>query len=477
MLVVGAYLPASLVCSAFASAMHWLGLGVASLVLMLAMAPFAVSRCQAKHITEMEYAQKLFFYLHRCWIWLDGFASVLINVVLLFAFSCLTSGAGLGMNIETQWLLLWVLQAIALTANIAMCGIQVAACRAQGHAQGQPRHYSPSAADSTKQHRWSQGMEGCILLFSSLFLASLALIWRFELLRPGIWDATATPAAACEGCHCFTHNITTSIRKGVVYGTAPDLTSSRMLDLVLDVHEPNWDGFSNETGGGRPAIVMIHGGSFKWGSRNDEIQRREAVHLAKHGFVVFNIDYRVDGRQLLPQLGRVRNAVHDAKAAIRFVRRFADRFDVDASRIATWGSSAGAIISASQELVDEGQSGNPGFSSDVAAHVGLSGCLWPFLLLGAGGKNALSKHTPWFNVHGTHDTKVFPFLAQITYHFFRIHGYPSSNNVLAWIPGGEHEAWREATETGGQPPRHALRKHIMSFLVQSLKLQERRCSQ
>lgn len=475
LVIVGGYLPACLVCSAFSSAIKWLSLGVAFLVLTSAAAPFVVWRCQTKHITGRDYAHEAFFYLHRCWIWLDGFWSVVINVGLLVALSCFTSGAELGMNVETQWLWSWFLQAIALTANVAMCGIQIAACRAQSRAHAQPKLSSSSPADCADERRPSRCMRLSLPVSSSFVVASLALLWRLELVRPGIWDATAMPAPACEGCHCFAHNHTTSIRKGVVYGTVPDPTSTRLLDLLLDVHEPQGDVFSNKTGGGRPAIVMIHGGATKWGSRYDEIQKHEAVHMAKHGFVVFNIEYRTDRRQLLPQLGDVRNAIHDAKAAIRFVRRFADRFGVDTSRIATWGSSAGAIISASQELVDEGQSGNPGFSSDVAAHVGLSGCLWPWLLLDVGGKRALSKQTPWFNVHGTDDKQVLPFMAQLTYHFFRILGYPPSSNILAWIPNGNHEAWREATKPGGQPPMHALRRHIMSFLVQSLKLQERQC--
>lgn len=471
LVVVGGYLPACLVCSAFSSAIKWLSLGVAFLVLTSAAAPFAVSRCKAKKVAGRDYAYEAFFYLHRCWIWLDGLSSVLINVALLLAFSCLTSGAELGMNVETQWLWSWVLQAMALTANVAMCGIQIAACRAQRRAKVQPKHCSPNLADSADEGRPSQLIR---LSLVSFVVASLALLWRLELVRPGIWDATATPAPACAGCHCLAHNLTTSIREGIVYGTARDPTSTRLLDLLLDVHEPHGDVFSNTTGG-RPAIVMIHGGATKWGSRHDEIQKHEAVHMAKHGFVVFNIEYRTERRQLLPQLGDVRNAVHDVKAAIRFVRRFADRYGVDTSRIATLGSSAGAIISVSQELVDEGQSGNPGFSSDVAAHVGLSGCLWPWLLLDGGGKRALSKQTPWFNVHGTDDKQVLPFMAQLTYHFFRILGYPPSSNILAWIPGGKHEEWREAIEPGGQPPMHALRGHIMSFLVQSLKLQDHQC--
>ena len=43
---------------------------------------------------------------------------------------------------------------------------------------------------------------------------------------------------------------------------------------------------------------MIHGGNFMGGSKDWELIATEAEHFARAGYVVFNIDYRVDGRDL-----------------------------------------------------------------------------------------------------------------------------------------------------------------------------------
>src|SRR2546422_11513156 len=65
---------------------------------------------------------------------------------------------------------------------------------------------------------------------------------------------------------------------GVTY-SVPD-----SVPLLLDVYEPSG-------GGPFPAIVLVHGGGWKSGSRT--VVADEAATLARAGFVVFDIDYRL----------------------------------------------------------------------------------------------------------------------------------------------------------------------------------------
>ena len=73
----------------------------------------------------------------------------------------------------------------------------------------------------------------------------------------------------------------------------------------------------------------------------------EAFYFARAGFVVFNMDYRLEGNNYLVELSAVRAAVHDAKAAVRFLVANAEAFGLDVGRIAAWGESAGGIIASS----------------------------------------------------------------------------------------------------------------------------------
>lgn len=85
-----------------------------------------------------------------------------------------------------------------------------------------------------------------------------------------------------------------------------------------------------------PAIVVVHGGSWSAGERSDYPQWNE--WLAGQGYVVFDIDYR-----LAPQ-PNWQTATGDVKCAVGWVKANAERYGVDAARIALLGRSAGGHL-------------------------------------------------------------------------------------------------------------------------------------
>ena len=85
-----------------------------------------------------------------------------------------------------------------------------------------------------------------------------------------------------------------------------------------------------------PAIVVVHGGSWSAGERGDYPQWNE--WLARHGYAVFDVDYR-----LAPQ-PNWRTATGDVKCAISWVKANAARYEVDSTRIALLGRSAGGHL-------------------------------------------------------------------------------------------------------------------------------------
>ena len=159
-----------------------------------------------------------------------------------------------------------------------------------------------------------------------------------------------------------------------VYGSARDVTGRR-VDLDLDLYRgPARDRATKR------AIVFVHGGGFLTRSTRHKPAFTGLVrYFARLGYVTVSIEYRrrtyeqLEGRGLE---GAVRDASYDAKAAVRWLRRYADYFHVDRSRIALAGTSAGAMTALRAAYSeDEGTSGNPGRSSQVRAVVDLWGSL------------------------------------------------------------------------------------------------------
>jgi acetyl esterase/lipase len=130
----------------------------------------------------------------------------------------------------------------------------------------------------------------------------------------------------------------------------------------LDIYLPD------EGAGPFPVIVYIHGGAFMGGDKAD-VQVLPSLEGLKRGYAVVSINYRLSGEARFPAL------VHDAKAAIRWIRANAQIYHFDRSRIAAWGGSAGAYLalmlgtSAGVDRLEDLNMGNPDQPSTVQAVV------------------------------------------------------------------------------------------------------------
>ena len=167
----------------------------------------------------------------------------------------------------------------------------------------------------------------------------------------------------------------TAVTKNVQYGSAAD-QFGQTQSLLLDVYAPVGD-----TVTARPAIVWVHGGSFKSGDKSSSQIVSEATAFAKLGYVGASINYRLypsgctTNYQLATCVQEMTDAQHDAQAAVRFLRANAATYGVDPTRIAIKGVSAGAItaLHVGFNSDDPGTSGSPEFPSTVRAAVSVSG--------------------------------------------------------------------------------------------------------
>src|SRR5271166_5422409 len=92
--------------------------------------------------------------------------------------------------------------------------------------------------------------------------------------------------------------------------------------------------------GKAPVLVGIHGGGWQVGDR--KFYRHWGSYLAKHGYAVFAIDYRL----MKPGIKTWPGVVGDCRAAVQFVRAKAADLGLDPDRIGMIGDSAGAHLSA-----------------------------------------------------------------------------------------------------------------------------------
>jgi PelA/Pel-15E family pectate lyase len=150
-------------------------------------------------------------------------------------------------------------------------------------------------------------------------------------------------------------------QKNVVYNKIGE------RNLLLDAFSP-----SEKSNKLRPAILIIHGGGWRTGNRTQHYAL--AQRLATMGYVCFTPEYRLSTEALFPA------AVHDLKAAIRWVRANAATYNIDTNRIATLGFSAGGQLSALLGTTGdnpklEGDTGHLGHSTKVNAIVDMDGIL------------------------------------------------------------------------------------------------------
>ena len=85
-----------------------------------------------------------------------------------------------------------------------------------------------------------------------------------------------------------------------------------------------------------PAIMMIHGGAWRFGTK--DAYRDAAVRYARSGWVAVSINYRLGPAGVYPR------AVQDCVCALAYLRAHADDYGIDPNRIAVTGYSAGGHL-------------------------------------------------------------------------------------------------------------------------------------
>jgi len=121
--------------------------------------------------------------------------------------------------------------------------------------------------------------------------------------------------------------------------------------LRVDIYQPE------KRDGPLPAVVVVHGGAWFHGDKSTYAFGLHDRWLAAQGYVVFDVQYRTSGGWPAP--------LADVKCAVRWVKRNAARYGVDADRLALIGRSAGGHLALMAAYTADDDRFPPGCAGDA----------------------------------------------------------------------------------------------------------------
>jgi acetyl esterase/lipase len=243
-----------------------------------------------------------------------------------------------------------------------------------------------------------------------------------------------------------------------------------------------------------PMVVFFHGGGWAEGDRSTGLYPWLNPLLASHGFITASVTYRLSRFAPFPA------QIHDAKAAIRWLKAHAHRYTIDPDRIGVWGDSAGghlaALLGTSAGVPElEGTTGSPDQPSTV--HAVVTRCapsdltrfhprdqdqpgsvLWHLFGGRATTQQVLARLAspvthipastppPFLVVHGTHDETVPYSQALLLVQALRDHG---GHATLRTIPGGHHNLLQNLDLPWTDTPWTALGQEALAFFFEHLQ--------
>jgi acetyl esterase/lipase len=120
-----------------------------------------------------------------------------------------------------------------------------------------------------------------------------------------------------------------------VYRNLPYVTNGHERQK-LDLYLPKDGNAVSHSAHNFPLIIKIHGGAWLGGSK--EMER--PGDYVREGYAVASIGYRLSQHAIFPA------QIEDCKAAIRYLRANAQKYNLDPNRFAVWGWSAGGHLAA-----------------------------------------------------------------------------------------------------------------------------------
>jgi len=130
---------------------------------------------------------------------------------------------------------------------------------------------------------------------------------------------------------------------GTTLGALGTANAQGVVDLIADIEYVRsgddalrLDLYQPRNRAGAPLLIWVHGGRWEVGSKSP----MPLTALIERGFAIASLDFRPASKARFP------GQVHEIKAAIRFLRAAAPRYNYDPRRIGILGASSGGHLAA-----------------------------------------------------------------------------------------------------------------------------------
>jgi acetyl esterase/lipase len=182
------------------------------------------------------------------------------------------------------------------------------------------------------------------------------------LLFWGIWTPTFALDSTSLG-HSFGASALKKTSAGTTYQFYSDIHyPGAECDQLLDLYLP-----AGSVAGVRPAVLIIHGGGWAKGDKADAREREFAAFMVDEGYVAVSINYTLTAyegeawksRRLK---GSWPQNIYDCKSALRWMKKNAEKLQINPARIAVMGGSAGGHLALLTGLSSESKELNNGGS-------------------------------------------------------------------------------------------------------------------
>jgi acetyl esterase/lipase len=257
-------------------------------------------------------------------------------------------------------------------------------------------------------------------------------------------------------------------------------TLTNVTYCTIDNTPLNMDLYFPDTGGPWPAAVYVHGGSWIRGDKAEAAGF--ARGMTSQGYLVVSINYRLYPAARYPAM------IHDVKCAIRSLRAKAGQYNIDPSRIAALGISAGGHLVALLGTSDQSAGLDVGEYLDQSSRVQAVVAMAPATDLtrsfpnadielmrqvGFGEDNILQASPithvteddpPFLLIHGDRDAVVPHEQSQLIYERLLQANVPAQ---LVIVKNGDHSLI--AFDGSATPTLGEINQIILNFLAQYLK--------
>jgi predicted esterase len=166
-------------------------------------------------------------------------------------------------------------------------------------------------------------------------------MFKITLLLPVVLFITTPPANA--QAVKYKDIIFSDVTKVNDLSYAPDRPAADKKSYLFDLYQP-----AGDKSNGRPLIIWMHGGGFKFGTKNAKSIRIWSTSFARRGYVCAAINYRLSKQNPLFHFDVLLKssyyAMQDAKTAVAYFRLHYKEYHIDPNKIILGGNSAGGII-------------------------------------------------------------------------------------------------------------------------------------